>query len=99
MVCLGLVYIPVPDNGLGCQCPSDASDLASRHNSLDDGSLPCGRETGEKDHGSDEFQELGLISSQIRMYCLQVLKLGAQMLGTVKVEINHLFDQVKDLRS
>ena len=47
---LGLVCIPVPDDGLGCQHPSDASDLASRHNGLDDGSLPCGREMREEDH-------------------------------------------------
>jgi hypothetical protein len=58
---LGLVCVPVPDDGLGHQHPSDASDLASRHNSLDDRSLPGRRETGEKDHGSDKFQELGLI--------------------------------------
>jgi hypothetical protein len=70
---LGLVCIPVPDDGLGHQCPSDASDLASRHDSLDDGSLPCRRETGEEDHGLDKFRELGLISGQICMYSLQVL--------------------------
>src|SRR5580693_3715820 len=38
---LGLVCVPVPDDGLGRQCPSNASDLASKHNILDDGSLPC----------------------------------------------------------
>jgi hypothetical protein len=58
---LGLVCIPVPDDGLGCQHPSNASDLASRHNSLDYGSLPSRRETGEEDHGPDKFWELGLI--------------------------------------
>jgi hypothetical protein len=41
---LGLVCIPVPNDGLGHQHPSDASDLASRHNVLDDGSLPCRRD-------------------------------------------------------
>jgi hypothetical protein len=76
---LGLVCVPVPDDGLGHQCPSDASDLASRHYGLDYGSLPGGREMGEEDHGPDKFQELSLISGQIRMYCLQSLKLGARM--------------------
>ena len=95
---LGLVHIPVPDDGLGHQRSSDTSDLASRHNSLDNGSLPCGRETREEDYKLDEFWELSLISSQIHMYCLQVLRLWAWMLGTIKAEINHLFDQVKDLR-
>ena len=70
---LGLVCIPVPDDGLGCQCPSDASDLASRHNGLDDGSLPGGREMGEEDHGPDKFWELSLIDSQIHMYSPQAL--------------------------
>src|SRR5580693_5238308 len=62
---LGLVRIPVPDNGLGRQSPSYASDLASSHNGLDNGSLPCRRETGEEDHGLDKFWELGLIGGQI----------------------------------
>jgi hypothetical protein len=58
----GLVCVPVPDYGLGRQLPGDASDLASRHDSLDNGSLPCRRETGEEDHGPDKFWELCLIS-------------------------------------
>jgi hypothetical protein len=94
---LGLVRIPVPDNGLGRQSPSYASDLVSSHNGLDNGSLPCRRETGEEDHGLDKFWELGLIGGQIRVYSLQVLKLGAGMRGTIQAEIDRLFDQVKDL--
>ena len=68
---LGLVCVPVPDDGLGRQLPGNASDLASRHDGLDDGSLPCGREMGEEDHGPDKFRELCLIGSQICMYSLQ----------------------------
>jgi hypothetical protein len=94
---LSLVCVPVPDDGLGHQRPSDASDLASRHNSLDYGSLLGRREMGEEDHGLDKFWEFCLIGSQIRMYCLQALKLGARMVGTIKAEIDCLFDQVKDL--
>ena len=94
---LGLVCVLVTDDGLGHQLPGDASDLASRHDGLDDGRLQGGRETGEEDHGPDKFQELGLISGQIRMYCLQSLKLGERMTGTIKAEINCLLDQVKDL--
>jgi hypothetical protein len=33
---LGLVHVLVSNDGLGHQHPSDASDLASRHNGLDD---------------------------------------------------------------
>jgi hypothetical protein len=94
---LCLVCVLVPNNGLGHQLPGNASDLASRHNGLDNGSLPCGREMREEDHGPDKFWELSLISGQICMDSLQVLKLGAGMFGTIQAEINCLLDQVKDL--